>query len=101
MAIIQTGGKQYTVKPNQVIKIEKISGKSGDEVNFSDVLLVEDTQGVRVGDPKLSDAQVSAKILNQFRTKKVVGIKFKNKTRHRRKFGHRQEMTSIRIQSVA
>lgn len=101
-AVIKTGGKQYKVKEGQILKIEKIAGKVGDKIGFDKVLLVADEDGkeVKVGNPTVSGAKVAAEILEQGRAKKVMVIKYKPKTRYRRKVGHRQMYTKVKIVSI-
>lgn len=101
-AVIKAGGKQYKVKEGQVLKIEKIGGKVGDKVEFDQVLLLADENGkeVRVGTPTVAGAKVSAEILEQGRGKKVTIIKYKPKVRYRRKKGHRQLYTKVKVTSI-
>jgi len=99
-AVIKTGGKQYLVKKGDTILVEKIDKKEGSEVNFKEVLLFHDSKGVKVGKPKVSGAKVSGKILAQIKDKKVTIIKYKRKTRYRRKQGHRQQLSKIKIDTV-
>lgn len=101
-AVIKTGGKQYKVKEGQILKIEKIAGKVGDKIGFDKVLLVADEGGkeVKVGNPTVSGAKVAAEILEQGRAKKVMVIKYKPKIRYRRKVGHRQMYTKVKIVSI-
>lgn len=100
-AVIKTGGKQYKVKEGEILKIEKIVGAAGDKIDF-EVLLLADEEGkdVKVGKPIVSGAKVSAEILEQGRARKVNVIKYKPKVRYRRKAGHRQMYTKVKIASV-
>ncbi|HOK00416.1 MAG TPA: 50S ribosomal protein L21 [Candidatus Pacearchaeota archaeon] len=100
LAVIKTGGKQYLVSPNQKIKIEKIKGKEGDEVTFSDVLLLEKDNNIEIGKPLVKGAKVIGKILKQGRNKKITILKYKSKTRYRKKKGHRQPFTEIEIKNI-
>lgn len=102
IAVIKTGGKQYKVAAGDKIQVEKIDGKEGKKTDFKDVLLVADTKGddVKVGDPTVKGAKVSGTIEKQYRDKKVTVIKYKNKTRYRRKLGQRQNKTLVKIESV-
>ncbi len=99
LAIIKTGGKQYIVKPGDKIKIEKLDKKEGEEISFSDVLLVEKNDKVEVGTP-LVKAEVSAKVLNHGKADKVIVFKYKPKKRESRKIGHRQPYTEIEITGI-
>lgn len=102
LAVIQTGSKQYKVKEKQVIKIEKLAGEPGDILDFSEVLLISDDKEeiVKIGEPFITGAKVSGKILEQGKDKKIDVIKFKNKTRSRKKYGHRQPYTRVEIVSI-
>ena len=99
-AVIQTGGKQYIVKPQDKLKVEKLFGKEGENFAFDEVLLVADGDKLEVGKPTLSGKKVEAKILRQARAKKVLVMKYKHKTRYRRKAGHRQQYTEVEITKV-
>ena len=100
-AVIKTGGKQYKVKEGGVLKIEKIAGNAGDKIDF-EVLLLADEEGkdVKVGKPMVAGAKVAAEILEQGRARKVNVIKYKPKVRYRRKAGHRQMYTKVKIVSI-
>ncbi|OQB44372.1 MAG: 50S ribosomal protein L21 [Parcubacteria group bacterium ADurb.Bin159] len=98
-AVIKTGGKQYFVKEGDVIEIEKIPQGVGEKVEFSDVLAVFGDKFL-LGKPKVEEASVKGEVLAQFKTKKVVSIKFKSKTRYRKKTGARQEKTKVKINKI-
>lgn len=102
IAIIRTGGKQYKVKEGSVLDIEKILGDEGSEVIFNDVLFASDEEGsnVRIGSPRVEGVTVTGTILKQKKGKKVTIIKFKPKVRYRRKKGHRQLLTTVKIEKV-
>lgn len=100
IAIIKTGGKQYKVQPKDKIKIEKINAKEGEEITFDQVLLTGDDKAIKIGEPVIAGAKVVAKVLKQGRAPKITGVKYKNKTRHRRYFGHQQPITLVEIKSV-
>ena len=95
-AVIKTGGKQYRVAANDVIEIEKLSGKVGDWVQFADVLMVDG----HIGKPLVTGASVAAEIENQGRGDKVVIFKKRRRHNYRRKKGHRQELTTVRITEI-
>ncbi len=97
LAVIKTGGKQYLVRKGDKIKIEKLEGKIGDKITFSEVLFLGDEKEVKVGNPYLKAAKVEGKILKQGKAKKVTGIKHKAKKRYKVKFGHRQMVTEVEI----
>ena len=100
-AVIKTGGKQYKVASGDVIKVEKLEGDEGSSVNFDDVLLVGDDSNVTAGTPLVEGAKVSAEILEQTRSDKVLVFKKKRRHNYRRKAGHRQQLTVLRITDVA
>jgi large subunit ribosomal protein L21 len=99
-AVIRTGGKQYKVAPEDVLQIEKIEGAAGDAVSFSDVLMVAGDGGPAFGAPLVSGAVVSAEVVEQGRGPKVIIFKKKRRQNYRRKRGHRQELTTVRILEI-
>jgi len=100
IAVIKTGGKQYKVAEGQELKVEKLAGDAGKKVNL-ETLLIADSDGEikELGQPSLGE-KVSAEILETGKGKKVSVIKFKSKTRYRRKVGHRQMFTKIKINKI-
>jgi len=96
-AVIQTGGKQYKVKPGEELRVEKLDGKVGDEVYFDKVLLVSKGDEVTVGRPILENAKVVARITRQARGPKIVVFKYKRRKRYRKKQGHRQDFTGLKV----
>ncbi|MEK7167140.1 MAG: 50S ribosomal protein L21 [Patescibacteria group bacterium] len=102
IAIIKTGGKQYKIKKDDILKIEKIQGEKGNEIEFDKVLLFADEKNgdVKIGQPYLEKAKVKAEILEQGKSKKIVVLKYKAKTRYRKKQGHRQMQTKIKIKEI-
>ena len=100
-AIIKTGGKQMTVKTGDIVEIEKINSKAGEEVVFSEVLAVGEEGGkLNVGTPVVEGATVTAKVIEQFRAKKIVVFKMKRRKGYRRTKGHRQSMTRVEIGAI-
>ena len=99
-AVIRTGGKQYKVAPQDVLQIEKIEGAAGEPVSFSDVLMVAGEGGPTVGVPLVAGAAVSAEVVEQGRGPKVIIFKKKRRQNYRRKKGHRQELTTVRILEI-
>ena len=87
-AVIKTGGKQYIVAPGQKLKVEKLDSETGKSVVFEHVFLIADGDKVDLGNPAVKGASVHAKVLRQFRTKKIIVFKYKAKTRHHKKTGH-------------
>jgi len=100
LAIIKTGGKQYLVSPGNKIKIEKIEGEEGKEINFTDVFLIQKNKKIEIGDPIVKGAKITAKILKQGKDKKVIVAKYKSKKRYKKKAGHRQLFTQIEIKEI-
>jgi large subunit ribosomal protein L21 len=99
-AVVQTGGKQHRVEPGQIIEVEKLSAEEGDTIDLTDVLLVSDDTGVRHGSPLVDGVRVVARVVKQTRAKKVIVFKYKPKTRYRKKTGHRQWITRIKIEDI-
>ena len=100
-AVIETGGKQYTVQEGDLVKVEKLDANEGDAVTFDKVLLVARDGEVNVGKPYVNDAKVEAIVLKQAKAKKVVVYKFKAKKNERKKKGHRQPYTLVEIGKLA
>ncbi|MDU5070587.1 50S ribosomal protein L21 [Finegoldia magna] len=98
-AIIKTGGKQYKVSEGDIIKVEKIEAKSGDKIEFDQVLMVAGDD-VKVGSPVVEGAKVKAEVLDQKKDKKIVIFKFKAKKNYRKKKGHRQPYTLVKIEKI-
>ncbi|MBI2426368.1 MAG: 50S ribosomal protein L21 [Candidatus Kerfeldbacteria bacterium] len=103
LAIIQTGGKQYVVRENQTIVVEKLPTQEGETVEFANVLLVssEDGKTAKVGTPTVTGAKVTGTVLSQFKDKKINVVKFKSKVRYRRNVGHRQHKTRVQITTIS
>ena len=99
-AVLATGSKQYYVAPGSVIEIEKLPGDVKDKVIFDQVVLIGTPEEVKVGQPFVKGAVVEAEVLRQFRDDKVIVFKFKNKTGYKKKLGHRQPQTAVRILSI-
>src|SRR4051794_33681542 len=99
-AIIRTGGKQYRVKPNDVLKVEKLDGVAGDTITFSEVLAVGSDAGTTVGAPLVPGAVVSATVIAQDRLDKVIIFKKRRRQNSRRKNGHRQHVTVLRVAGI-
>ena len=100
-AIVQSGGKQYRVSEGDVVDVERLSGDVGQQVNFDDVLAVGHQDGIQFGTPTLSTAKVVGTIADQGKSKKVLVFKFKRRKMYRRKQGHRQLFTRVRIDEIA
>jgi len=101
-AIVQTGGKQYKVRPGDLIRIEKLPGVRGTAVEFNDILMVVDDSGgtVTVGTPQVANARVSGEIQRQAKARKVIIFKHRRRKGYRKKTGHRQQVTEVRIKDI-
>lgn len=99
-AIVATGGKQYRVEPGAVLALERIPGEVGTQVELDQVLMVSDGTQVKIGRPTVAGAKVVSQILGQFRGEKIDVFKFKKRKKYRRKTGHRQEQTRVRIAEI-
>lgn len=100
-AIIATGGKQYKVQVGDIIEVEKLGVEAGNEVVFDQVLAVAGEDGkLNIGTPMVEGAKVSAKVLDNFRAKKIVVFKMKRRKGYRRTHGHRQRYSRVEILSV-
>ena len=100
-AVIETGGKQYKVKPGQRLKVETLPGEAGDSIAFDKVLLIaENETDVAVGAPYLEGKTVSAKIVEHGRHKKIKIIKFRRRKHHMKRMGHRQNYTEVVIDAI-
>ena len=98
-AIIETGGKQYTVEAGNKIRVEKLDAKEGDVVTFDKVVFVSGDEP-KVGTPYVEGAKVEAKVLAQAKAKKVIVYKYKSKKNERKKRGHRQPYTLVEISGI-
>ena len=98
-AIIKTGGKQYCVEEGKIITVEKLDVAAGDEVTFEEVLLISG-DAVKIGQPTVAGAKVTAKVLAQGKEKKIRIFKYKAKSTYRRRQGHRQPFTKVQIEKI-
>ena len=100
-AVVKTGGKQYKVARNSVIKVEKIEGTLGSKVELDQVLMLgESSKASFIGTPIVKGAKVTAEITNQFRDDKIIIFKKKRRQNYRRKSGHRQSLTELKILDI-
>ncbi|MFQ5665477.1 MAG: 50S ribosomal protein L21 [Candidatus Binatia bacterium] len=99
-AVIRTGGKQYRVTTGDVIRVEKLAGEPGSEVEFTDVLMTAGDDGPRVGTPLVPGSRVLAEVMHQGRAKKVLVFKKKRRKNYRRHRGHRQSFTAVRVTQI-
>lgn len=103
LAIIETGGKQYLVTPQQTLKIEKIKGiQEGDTILFDKVLLlVDDDKNIQIGQPYLKGVKIEAEAKEIGKSKKVIVFRYHNKTRYKKKKGHRQSYAKVKISKTS
>lgn len=98
-AIIATGGKQYKVAEGDIIYVEKLNAATGETVTFDDVVVVNNDKDVLCGD-KVANAKVTAEVVGEGKSKKVIVYKYKRKTGYHKKQGHRQPYTKVEIKSI-
>jgi len=96
-AIIESGGKQYKVSEGSVIKVEKLNVAPGDHLSIDKVLMVSDENGVKVGNPLVANAKVEVEVMEQGKEKKIVVFKYKRRKNYRKKQGHRQPYTKLKV----
>jgi large subunit ribosomal protein L21 len=99
-AVIKTGGKQYRVAANDLLKVEKVAGSAGDIVEFAEVLMVGVGAEATIGSPVVGGALVTAEVVEQGRARKVIAFKKRRRQNSKRTRGHRQELTTIRISEI-
>lgn len=100
-AIIRTGGRQFRVAVGDIVEIPNIVGEAGQEAAFPEVLLCESEGGVAIGTPTVPGARVFAEILAQTKGPKIRGFKFKPKKHYKKQWGHRQQLTRVRVTSIS
>lgn len=99
-AVIRTGGKQYKVSKDDVIRVEKLEGKAGDKINIDDVLMLSDGKKSTLGEPVVAGAKVTGEIVEQKRDDKIIVFKKKRRQNYRRKQGHKQPVTMLKITDI-
>ena len=99
-AVVNSGGKQYKVQQDEILRVEKISGDVGSPVTFDRVLMFSDGENISIGQPVLENVAVEGHIVEQGKAKKIIVFKYKKRKRFRRKKGHRQEFTAVQIDSI-
>lgn len=100
LAVIETGNRQYTVKQGDELLVEKLDAKQGTKIKLDRVLLVEDGKKTLIGQPVVKNAKVSAKLVAQEKGPKLVIFKYKRRKKYRRKIGHRQQYSRIKIEKI-
>ena len=99
-AVVKSGGKQYKVQEGDICRVEKLSGDVGAEITFEDVLLFSDGENVQVGTPRLDNVTVKGTVVEQGQARKIIVFKYKRRKRYRRKQGHRQQYTAVKVDSI-
>ena len=99
-AVIVTGGKQYRVQQGETLRVEKLEGEVGKSIEFTDVLLIADGENIRVGAPHVGGARVTAEIVGEGRGEKLLIFKYRRRKGYRRKTGHRQPFTALKISAI-
>lgn len=101
LAVVEVGGKQYLIKEGEKIKTEKLTGKEKETIVFDRVLLISEGDQVKIGQPYLEGAKVTAELLRTARGKKIIVFRYHSKTRYRKKKGHRQYFSECLIKEIA
>jgi large subunit ribosomal protein L21 len=99
-AVIRTGGKQYRVAPGEIIRVEKLTADPGAEVEFGEVLMTSTEAGIQIGQPMVPGAKVTAQVMQQGKAKKILIFKKKRRKNYRRRQGHRQLFTELRVTRI-
>jgi large subunit ribosomal protein L21 len=99
-AVIKTGGKQYKVAPNDILRVEKLAGEPGETLALSSVLMLENEAGLQVGAPLVEGACVAAEVVEQTRGPKIIVFKKQRRKHHRKRNGHRQDLTVLRVTEI-
>ncbi len=99
-AVIKTGGKQYRVAADDVLEIERLEGEAGARIEFTEVLMVGQGDGIKVGKPLVEGARVVAELVGQTRGPKLIAFKKRRRKNSRRKKGHRQDLSKVRITEI-
>ncbi|MBN1930221.1 MAG: 50S ribosomal protein L21 [Desulfobacterales bacterium] len=99
-AVISSGGKQYKVQKGDILRVEKIAGEINDPVSFDKVLMFSENEQVNLGRPYLDNVAVQGHIVEQGKEKKILVFKYKRRKRYRRKQGHRQQYTAVKIDRI-
>lgn len=99
-AVVATGGKQYKVEEGDILRVEKLTGDVGSQIAFDNVLIFSDGENVKIGQPDVDGVTVHGQIVAQGKNKKILVFKYKRRKRYRRKQGHRQPFTAVRIDRI-
>jgi large subunit ribosomal protein L21 len=99
-AVLKSGGKQYKIAPGDTIRVEKLGGEAGGQVEFDQILAVNDGDNLLVGQPFLSNARVLGTVVDNDRAKKIIVFKIKRKKQYKRTKGHRQDFSTVKIDAI-
>ena len=100
-AIVEVGGRQHIMQPDQTVKVDRRPQETGEEIVFDKVLAIKDDDGeLRVGRPYLDDASITTRVVQQGRDRKITVVKYKAKKHYRRKIGHRQHFTALQVLEI-
>jgi len=99
-AVVNTGGKQYKVQEGDTFRFEKLPGNVGEKISFDKIMMLSDGKEVKIGMPLLEGVTVQGHIVEQDRAKKIIVFKYKRRKRYRRKQGHRQSYTAVKIDNI-
>ena len=99
-AVIRSGGKQYKVSKDDIISVEKLTAEAGDKISINEVLMISEKDNLILGDPIIKGATVNAEVLEQTRAKKIIVFKKKRRQNYRRKNGHQQNLTTLKIVDI-
>jgi len=99
-AVIKTGGKQYRVSEGQTLRVEKLPASAGDKLSFNPLMFADDAGKVLIGRPTLGAVKVEGEVVEQGRGRKIVLFKYRRRKAYRRKGGHRQPYTAVKITSI-
>lgn len=99
-AVIASGGKQYRVQPGETLRLEKLDVEQGKHIEFTDILMIADGENVKVGTPHVAGASVKAEVLGEQKGEKLLIYKFRRRKGYRRKTGHRQKYTAVKIVEI-
>lgn len=99
-AVVKTGGKQYRVSAGDTLRVERMAGEKGATVELTDVLMVWDDNGIKVGKPTVSGAKVVSEIVEQDRAKKILVFKSKRRKSSKKMRGHRQDYTALKVKEI-
>lgn len=99
-AVVETGGKQYKIAKNDIFLVEKIKAKEGGEIKLNKILLAKDGNSVHVGNPFLKGSHVTCEVLGYVRSSKVIAYKYKRRKSFKKKIGHRQDLTKLKVKDI-